>query len=700
MTIRCRLILLAVLALALAACAHSGSRKSPSVTVTTEAFDFFSGDFENTAAIKKNLPRAVAVLPFTGDPADWSGVEKDEDPTVIVRRGFYNQFASLPFQDLELAETDARLANAGLDAAAVESLLAENPKKLGSILGVDAVVLGRVTHFDRVYMGVASQVAVGCKVRMVSLETGDLLWRAEHVERGFGGGVSLSPVGLILNAAAALWNLRGVELLRQTDDLFREMVQTVYLPESMRAARIAPPSMDLFAVVSEGPYRAGQKVVLRMVGDAGGRAWADLGDYKSGIVLSPASPEAKAALQAELLERVKEQYSSTGHELTPALLQAVRDRLAQREVYEGSYTVQPGEEAKALLAKGSLAAADGGKATMIDAVTPVDIDAVPPRAPAGLRAEPLDRKVRLFWGGNREKDLAAYQVWASDSQLSGYRQLAVVETPAFTVTGLTNFQDAWYKVMAVDRAGNVSEESHALRASASPVTGLAGLPSPGPNLGGEITEKVVLEAAKNPFVVRQDLVIAPGGSLYIEPGVELRFTAGTSLRVEGGDILAFGRPDAPVRLVPAAGPDARPGTWRGVVLDGAVLASLTNVVIEGASTGLTVAQCAPELEALTITGSAQAGLHLKDYAKPSLTCSRIAGNGGMGGLVLEGKGLAPNIRQTTFADNQPFDVQSFVPVFIDLAGNWWGGNDPAMTTIGLVQFAPPLDAAPQACPQP
>lgn len=696
--LRVGLVLLA--ALALTACAHSGTRQSPSVTVTSEAFEVFSGDFENTAAIKKRLPRSVAVLPFTGDPANWSGVDTNEDPALIVRRGFYNQFASLPFQDLELAEIDARLSNAGLDAASAEAMLSVDYKKLGSILGVDAVVLGEVTHFDRVYLGLASQVAVGCKARMVSLETGDLLWKAEHVERGFGGGVSLTPVGLIMNAAAALWNLRAVELLRQTDDLFREMVQTVYLPESLRTARIQPPDMDLFAVVSQGPYRAGQDVVLRMVGDPGCRAWADLGQFTSGIPMAPVPAEAKAALQADLMARIKDQYSSSGHELTPALLQAVRDRLASRDIYEGTYTVQPDQEAKDLMAKGSLAAPDGGKATMLDAVTLVDVDAVPPRAPAGLRAEPLDGKVRLAWGGNREKDLAAYQVWSSASQLSGYEQLAVVETPAHTVTGLTNFQPAWYKVAAVDRAGNVSEQSHALRASASPVTGLAGLPSPGPDLGGEVNEKILLEAAKGPFVVRRDLVVGPGGALYIEPGAELRFTADTALRVKGGDILAFGRVDAPVRMIPAAGPGAKPGSWQGVVLDSAVLATLHAVTIQGAATGLTVSQCAPELESVVVTGSAQAGMHLKDYARPTVTCSRIANNGGMGGLVMEGKGLAPRIQQTSFEDNEPFDVQSFAPVEIDLSGNWWGGREPGLTVLGQVRHAPALNAPPAGCPKP
>ncbi len=51
-------------------------------------------------------------------------------------------FSTLPFTDLELTEVDRRLREAGLaDPAAQAKVLAEDPGRLRSVLGVDAVVV-------------------------------------------------------------------------------------------------------------------------------------------------------------------------------------------------------------------------------------------------------------------------------------------------------------------------------------------------------------------------------------------------------------------------------------------------------------------------------------------------------------------------------------------------------------------------------
>jgi hypothetical protein len=63
----------------------------------------------------------------------------------------------------------------------IMAIISKNPQKLKSILGVDSVISGEITHFDRIFMGIYSQVAVGCEVKMWDLQTGKLLWRAKHV---------------------------------------------------------------------------------------------------------------------------------------------------------------------------------------------------------------------------------------------------------------------------------------------------------------------------------------------------------------------------------------------------------------------------------------------------------------------------------------------------------------------------------------
>ncbi|MDY7001903.1 MAG: DUF799 family lipoprotein, partial [Thermodesulfobacteriota bacterium] len=565
-----------------------------------------------------------------------------------------------------------------------------DPKKLKSILGVDAVVTGEVTHFDRVFVGIASQVAVGCEVKMISLRDGKLLWRAKNVSRGFAGGVSLNPIGLVVNAVASLWNLRGVELLRQTDDLFREMASTIYLPESLAATRITPPNLDLFACVGpERPYRAGEIALFRIVGDANCEAYADLLGFQSHIRLVPVSTPAKNALMGQILDQIKTKYAQSGHTLTPELEAAIREQLASREVYEGSYAVEPGVERYGLLAKGYLVNDAGGQSSMLFVARKIDLDAVPPKAPENLAAEPLDTKLTLSWDESPEKDLAGYEIWTSKTGLSGFKKALATETNKTIVPNLNNFEPVFLRVMALDKAGNKSEFSANVKSAPLPEPGLFKLPAPGPSLRGEITEKILLRTDKGPFSVQSDLTVMPGGALYIEPGAILRFASGTGLKVLGGDILAFGRTDKPIRFVPDSNA-AAPGAFAGVVLEGANRAYLNGVFIEKARTGLVIKDCGPEMSNLVVRESSQAGLHLLDRASPNMTLSKIIQNSGMGGMVLEGEGLAPRIRSNVFQDNVPFDVQSFTPIEIDLSGNFWARKQ----ILGTVRVEPALESPP------
>jgi hypothetical protein len=51
-----------------------------------------------------------------------------------------------------------------------------SPVKLGEILGVDAVVFGEISNFDKLFALVYSQVSVGAEIRMYDAKTGHFLW--------------------------------------------------------------------------------------------------------------------------------------------------------------------------------------------------------------------------------------------------------------------------------------------------------------------------------------------------------------------------------------------------------------------------------------------------------------------------------------------------------------------------------------------
>lgn len=683
-------------------CAHyAGEGTGKALVISTEAFKFFNGDFENTPYFKKHKPASVAVLPFQYPQKKHFQIDAEaSDPVNIVRRGMYNHVASLPFKDLEIYDIDRRLKNAGLnDIRDVEALIRNDPKKLRSILGVDAVVSGTVTHFDRIFAGIYSQVAVGCEVNMWDLKKGQLLWHARHVSRAHAGGISLSPIGLAMATVAALWNLRETELLSQTDALFREIVSTMEVPASALAAQAAAPQIDLFSALNTGkPFTLGKQVRFRIIGDPGCKAYVDLGDYKVGIPLAPVSAAMKAALQNEVLAAIRQNLKQTGQTVTPEFMEAVAQELAANEIYEGAYTVEEDEQNYDLIAKSYLVDSAGNQGTAIDAAHNIDIDSRPPKPPAGLAAASLNNSVKLTWTPNPDPDLAGYEIWTSASPLSGYQLTAKSEKNETILAGLINFSPVYVQVRAVDRAENSGKFCPALKAVPLPEPGLYDLPQPGPALGGEIQTRVLLVAEKNPYTVFSDVMVTPKGGLYIEPGVEIHFAPDTVLKVAGGELMAYGDIKRPIRFAPASD-KPEPGAWQGIILEGSPKSLLQHVTIEQASIGLSIADSAPTVYAATVSGSAQAGLLLQDNAKPNISCSRFTANEGQGGMVIEGEGLAPIIHHNRFENNMPFQVQSYTPLEIDLRNNYWGSANPQPDAfLGQILLQPVLPEAPGVCP--
>jgi hypothetical protein len=684
-------------------CVHyQGEGAVGTIIATSEAFKEFDGEFENTPYFKNHKPESIAVLPFSSPEeklfAVKSGFDKPED---IVRKGFYNHISSLPFKDLEIFDIDKRLRNAGLqNSETIQRLIAENPKKLKSILGVESVVTGNVSHFDKIYAGVYSQVAVGCEVNMWDLETGQLLWRARHVSRAHAGGISLNPIGLLLSAAASAWNLRNTEMLSQTDELFREIVSTIELPSSMMISPKSKSIIDLFATMNTGkPFTSGKDIAFRLIGDANCRAYVDLGNYKSAIDLEPLSPSMKQAAKSDIMVSIQRRYEDAGQTVSTELMEEVEKEFTNREIYEGVYTVSPGEEQYGLTAKAYLVNAFGDQVSKLDVGHTIDIDAKPPAATTKLTSESLNQKVNIRWLPNKEADLAGYQIWISTSPLSGYELIKTSEKNDVYLENLNNFNRFYIKVRAMDRADNKGPFSMAVEAVSLPKQGLYDLPRPGPVLEGPIRDNILLVKEKSPYRVISEIQVKPGATLYAEPGVVLRFSPKAALVVNGGSFVAYGRKDLPVQLAPSVF-GAQSGAWRGLVLDQTENTLLNYIVIEKAETGMTIINSSPEVFSATIRNCSQAGLYLKENAQPNITCSVFSSNHGQGGMVIEGAGIAPRIRNNMFIGNEPFEVQSYTPLNVDLTGNYWGRPVPDETRfLGLVAWKPFLSARPEVCPQ-
>ena len=89
-----------------------------------------------------------------------------------------------------------------------------------------------------------------------------------------------------------------------------------------------------------------------------------------------------------------------------------------------------------------------------------------PAAPSGLTAAVGNGFVRLAWAANTESDLAGYHVYRSMTSANGFIRLnsALLSAPEYLDTEVSNYITYFYAVSAVDRHGNESSYSEAVKA--------------------------------------------------------------------------------------------------------------------------------------------------------------------------------------------------------------------------------------------
>ncbi|MBI4776647.1 MAG: DUF799 family lipoprotein [Deltaproteobacteria bacterium] len=675
--VTCRKVILVSLPLILclfcASCVVSTSQTGTMVVQKTEVL--LSGEYQTTEAYEKRKPKTVAVLPFLNETG------KEEAPEV-VRRCFYNHFSSLPYLDMELFRVDSLLRSKGVtDPTNVQKM---TPQQLGAILNVDAVIYGTITHYNRIYAVLVSDVAVGAILRMADTKTGEDLWTGKHVAHTPSGGIATTPVGLILTALSTAYNLRAINLYRTSDDLFREMVKAV--PKPTLAEAEAPPNIIMLA--QDGAFsikKAGDVIKVAMEGDAGMRATFDIGDFKKGLFMKEVSP---------------------GN-------------------YVGEYRIVPGDNVKDALVTGHLLNEAGVAAEWIDALGNVNIDTTPPKPPAQLTESSRDKAVYLSWEPNSERDLAKYRVYRSDTPLTGYQLHKELENTDFLDSDLTNFKQLHYKLTAVDAAGNESETS-------SMVQGM-GVPKGPTPVRGELKENTSWYAAASPYIIETPVIVPDKMRLVIEAGTTV-VSKGAGIRIYGG-LTAKGSEKRIIAFTTDV-----PLAWDGLLFEnkgasefefcsvqgakiGALIRSGSLAVRDSEFTGCTVAlkvegtHSKPVIERNKIINNIGNAVEVSSGAEPVLNGNQISNNGGKALDVVaaspklskneiihnKGGGLfflkaGPIIQENVVHDNGSVDLLNHPgSQTIEAERNFWGsksGEKIIGRISGRVNFSPVLDAAP------
>jgi ACT domain-containing protein len=561
---------------------------TPSTLITPEIRSLYEGEYTVDPYMKKHVPLSVAVLPFV----DLSGSKEGAN---AMRKGFYNHFSSLPFKDMELYKVDDLLLKAGLtDPDVIRKI---PPRKLGEILGVDAVVFGEVSDFDKYFAVLYSQVAVGAEVKMYDAKTGNFLWSGKHKVRKHEGGVSTNPVGIIATVIATALNVRDIQLLRANDDLFRDMVKTIPTPSLAQAKR--PPVITLLTQDTKGlPKKAGDEIKVVIQGTPNMQASFDIGQYRKRIEMQEVEPGG----------------------------------------YYGVYKVVPGDNIEKAIVTGFLTDDSGNTAHWVDAIGSVTLDTTAPDKPAGITSTGRNQRVALRWEKNTAADLAGYLIYRSETPLSGYLQIGKTELNEYKDTdqNLANARTYYYRISAVDFAGN---ESRTEQAEGMPI-------APGPTpVSGAIEADATWYSGASPYILESNVTVKDKALLTIEPGTEIQ-SKGGGLVIEGR-ISARGDNDRIIRFDSAQDGQFWPGITFASVKDREN--HLAFVRVQNARTAVFCQASSPTIEQSEFTKNHEAIKIQGVFSKPLVSRNTLYKN--KGAAISVSDGAAPRIVGNTINDN-------------------------------------------------
>ncbi|MDQ6992824.1 MAG: DUF799 family lipoprotein [Mariprofundus sp.] len=568
------------------------------------------------------LPHSVAVLPFINRTKTDAAFE-------VVRRTMFNHFASKNYRALHWKEVDARLQAAGLaDATKLDGVQAAS---LASTLGVDGLLYGEITHYDKTFLGIYAQVAVGVRLRLVD-RSGKEIWQGEDVVRSHAGGISTTPIGLIMNAVAAAYHTAGnINLYRAADELGRNLI--VKIPEPARLKGKNGPK--IIQIVHDGVGRIlkyGDTLSIALEGEPGRQGFARIDGFKT----------------IDLVE-------------------------GQAGFYTAKYNVAPSDNIDSAAVVGVLADASGAQSEWISPLGLLTIDNTPPGAPKNSKVQTVQNGLNVSWDMASEKDVVAYQVMVSDHAQGPFVKLAETKDVSYIDTAAKAFSKRYYRIVAIDHAANRAE-SATITAQLLLDARLASATELPETLPATVEGISVLRSGHS-YQLSGITEVTPNAVLLIEPGVRINAGARGSLKVFGA-LQAFGSSEKPIRIN---------GGNQVLVLSTEKSVKLDGLIVDGAAIAITVTAGAPEIADSTLIHNRYSAMEISGVSRPVVRNCRLEG-ASSGGVLIMGK-AQPRFTGTSFKGMKPFHIQSMSPYRIDARHNKWEPAPSASTIMGDVDYS-------------
>ena len=182
---------------------------------------------------KDGPPPTVAVMPF-------DNLTSDEEIGTLVRKSFYNHFSSKTYRDIELTTVDRGLESIQkAKSGAWRDVPAET---LGRYLRADFVIYGKVKDYQKLFLGVYSQIALTLEVEMVDCRNGKGVWWKTETRRSHDGGIPIELVSLMSATARSGLHMQQERTLDLVERINRDLVAEIPEPSVPQGG---PPSVDI-----------------------------------------------------------------------------------------------------------------------------------------------------------------------------------------------------------------------------------------------------------------------------------------------------------------------------------------------------------------------------------------------------------------------------------------------------------------------
>ena len=172
---------------------------------------------------RTNSPKTVVIMPFDNETKE-EGIQK------LVRKSFYNHFSSKKYHDFELNEIDRSLKI--LEDTSSRPWKEIPASSLAEFFHTDFIIYGQVKEFEKIFLGIYSQIALTVKIDMVEASTGEVVLSRTITKRSHEGGVPFSLFGIIPAALRSGLHMKEERTLQLADQLNQELVSQIPDPPS------------------------------------------------------------------------------------------------------------------------------------------------------------------------------------------------------------------------------------------------------------------------------------------------------------------------------------------------------------------------------------------------------------------------------------------------------------------------------------